>query len=82
MGIGVFVAGILINEILLMSQGVSDLLYLSIPNINLLLLGAAVILFAGSVIIVSGQLITKDDLSHKKELGRDRNLKKNYSWKI
>jgi hypothetical protein len=82
MGISVFVAGILINEILLMSQGVSDLLYLSIPNINMLLLGAAIILFAGTVIIVSGQLISKDDFSHKKELGRDRNLKKNYSWKI
>jgi hypothetical protein len=75
-GISVFVAGILINEIFLMGQGVSDLLYLYIPHIDLLLFAAAVILFAGTVIIVSGQLISKDDLSHKKELGRDRNLKK------
>jgi hypothetical protein len=75
-GISLFVFGILINELLLMSQGVSDLLYVAIPHINILLLLAAVMLLAGIIIIVSGQFISKDDLSHKKELGGHRNLKK------
>ncbi len=75
-GIRIFVAGILINEVLLMSQGVSDLLYVYISHIDILLLGAAVLLFTGAGVIVSGLLIVKDDLSHKKEFGMDGNLKK------
>ncbi len=46
-GIFIFVAGIVVNELLLMVQGVAALTYNSIPYINLLLLTASVILFCG-----------------------------------
>ncbi len=53
-GIAVFVAGILLNEILLMVQGIADLSYHGVPFINQLLLVAALILFAGIFIINYG----------------------------
>ncbi|HEX3024005.1 MAG TPA: hypothetical protein VHP12_02245 [Chitinophagaceae bacterium] len=43
----VFVTGIIINEILLMIQGVAGMIYVGIPFINELLLGAAIIMFGG-----------------------------------
>ena len=46
-GIFIFVAGVIINELLLMVQGIAGLTYTSIPYINILLLIAAVILFTG-----------------------------------
>ena len=46
-GIYIFVAGVIINELLLMVQGVAALTYTSIPHINGLLLAAAGILFSG-----------------------------------
>ena len=53
-GAFVFVAGIIINELLLMVQGVAALTYTIIPYINILLLIAAVILFAGiSIMFIS-----------------------------
>jgi hypothetical protein len=75
-GIRIFVAGILTNELLLMSQGVSDILYLSVSHINTLLLVAALILFSGAVTIVAGQFLRKDDLGHKINRTADRNLEK------
>lgn len=56
-GIAVFVAGILLNETLLMLQGIADLSYIGIPFINQLLLVAALVLFTGTSIINYG--ITK-----------------------
>ena len=50
-GVFVFVAGIIINELLLMVQGVAALTYTGIPYINMMLLLAAAILFTGSLII-------------------------------
>ncbi len=50
-GIFVFVAGIIINELLLMVQGVAALTYTGIPYINMMLLLAAAILFTGNLII-------------------------------
>ncbi len=64
-GIGIFVSGIFINEILLMIQGVSDLRYVGVPFINQSLLIAAGILFSGIFITVYGQLFRKDDPDHK-----------------
>ena len=61
-GVAVFVAGILLNEILLMVQGIADLGYQGIPFINPLLLAAAVVLFAGILIINYG--INKNEDSH------------------
>lgn len=50
-GVFVFVAGIIINELLLMVQGVAALTYTGIPYINMMLLIAAAILFTGNLII-------------------------------
>ena len=47
-GVFIFIAGIIINELLLMVQGVAALNYISIPYINILLLLAAVILLVGT----------------------------------
>lgn len=53
-GIFIFVAGIIINEVLLMVQGVAALNYNSIPHINILLLTAAIILLSGiSILFIS-----------------------------
>lgn len=50
-----FTTGIIINEVLLMLQGIFDLLYISIPFINEMLLGAAVIMFTGITFTVMSQ---------------------------
>jgi hypothetical protein len=50
-GVIIFVAGIIINEIFLMLQGIGDLSYTSIPYINEELLAAAVILFIGLLLM-------------------------------
>lgn len=50
-GLSIFICGILINEGLLMVQGVADLQYFEIPYINLLLFFAALILFTGAALI-------------------------------
>lgn len=50
-GIYIFVSGVIINEVLLMIQGVGALSYTSIPGINILLLVAALILFTGICIM-------------------------------
>jgi hypothetical protein len=52
-GAVIFVAGIILNELLLMVQGVGALTYTIIPHINLMLLVAAVILVTGPAIMVS-----------------------------
>lgn len=46
-GIFIFVAGVIINELFLMIQGIAALCYTGIPHINEMLLGAAFILLAG-----------------------------------
>jgi hypothetical protein len=52
-GIITFVAGIIINECLLMAQGVAALSYTGIPAINEMLLGAAFIMFGGMLLFVT-----------------------------
>jgi hypothetical protein len=47
----IFVAGIIINEIFLMVQGVADLKDFEVPYINESLLGAAIILFLGILLM-------------------------------
>ncbi|MHB8259200.1 MAG: hypothetical protein ACYDEC_02945 [Bacteroidia bacterium] len=54
-GILIFISGILINEFLLMLQGVSALNNETIPYTNELLLLAAVIMFSGLILIVTFQ---------------------------
>jgi hypothetical protein len=53
-GLLIFVAGIVFNETLLMIQGIADISYLAVPFINPLLLLAALVLFAGILIIIYG----------------------------
>ena len=50
-GAGIFAAGIIINEVFLMTQGVGALDYINIPYINTALLVAAVIMFAGLLLL-------------------------------
>lgn len=50
-GIFIFVSGIIINELLLMVQGVAALTYTGTPYINELLLATAIILFSGILIM-------------------------------
>jgi hypothetical protein len=53
-GVYIFVAGVIINELLLMIQGMQALSYNSVPYINILLFATAIILFLGiGVICVS-----------------------------
>ena len=54
-GICVFVFGIIVNEIILMAQGVSDLQYDSIPYANEMLLVTAIIMFTGMLLFVIDQ---------------------------
>jgi hypothetical protein len=49
--LSIFIAGILINEALLMIQGIADIQYLDVPYTNLLLFFAAIILFTGAALI-------------------------------
>ena len=64
-GIIIFSAGIFLNEILLMIQGVSDLSYHGVPFIDQLLLLAAVFLFSGIATINYGQFFSEHDPDHK-----------------
>ncbi len=50
-GLVIFVAGIFINEIFLLVQGIADLNYTTVPYINEALLAAAFILFFGIVLM-------------------------------
>jgi hypothetical protein len=52
MGTSIFVVGIMLNEILLMLQGVAALYYNTVPYIDGLLFATAVILFMGVFLIV------------------------------
>lgn len=53
-GIIIFVSGIIFNEILLMIQGLSHMNYISVPYINELLLGAAICMFCGVLLLIMG----------------------------
>jgi hypothetical protein len=76
-GLIVFVTGILMNELILMTQGVSDILGIGIAYVNMLLLTAALVLFSGAMIMALGQLFFKDDLRHTIAATANRNFKKN-----
>ena len=64
-GIIFFVTAIVFNELLLMIQGVSDLLNLGLPGIQYWLFAAACMLMGGAEIIVYHQFFSKDDYDHK-----------------
>ena len=60
-GIIIFAAAVVLNEILLMTQGVADLYYEAIPYINQSLLFAALCLFAGLCLVNYGQWFAKKE---------------------
>jgi len=53
-GVIIFVGGIFLNEIILMSQGIADINYIGIPFVDYLLLSTAVIMFSGIFILNVG----------------------------
>jgi hypothetical protein len=60
-GVFIFVVGVIINELLLMVQGVAGLTYNSVPYINILLLIAALILATGIGIMFISCLTASDN---------------------
>jgi hypothetical protein len=54
-GILIFTSGIILNEIILMIQGVSGLNYETVPHTNEMLLGTAIIMFVGLVVTIIPQ---------------------------
>ena len=50
-GIVIFIAGIFFNELILLIQGAGAISYISVPYTNEMLFGAAVLLFAGLLIL-------------------------------
>jgi hypothetical protein len=65
-GIFIFTAGVILNEIVLMVQGISYLNYINIPYINEILLAIALVLFSGIVLMISGptRISPETDLNH------------------
>lgn len=55
-GVFVFTVGIMVNEILLMIQGITAMSYISIPYINEMLFSAALILFTGMLLLNLSQV--------------------------
>lgn len=64
-GMIVFVSAIIFNELLLVIQGVSDLLNAGVPAIQYWLFAAACLLAFGAEMMVYHQLFSKDDFNHK-----------------
>ena len=64
-GMIVFVAAIVLNEILLMIQGVYDLFDQGLPGIQYWLFFASCVLLGALGMIVYHQLFSKDDRNHK-----------------
>jgi hypothetical protein len=50
-GVFIFAAAVILNEVLLMVQGVAAITYTSIPFINEMLLGTALLLFTGALLM-------------------------------
>jgi hypothetical protein len=65
-GTFIFTAGIILNEIILMIQGISDLNYIPIPYSNEMLLVAGIIMFLGLCLLTFSQtkIIPGTDLNH------------------
>lgn len=61
-GLFVFVAGIIINELLLMWQGIKSISYVGIPNMNLYLLAAALVMLFGLLLLNYGIINKKEEI--------------------
>lgn len=60
-GIFIFAGAVILNEVLLMVQGVAAITYTSIPFINELLFGTAILLFSGALLMAT----TKKEILQK-----------------
>ncbi len=67
-GIFIFVTGIIINEFLLLWQGINSINYLVTPNINIYLFAASIIMFLGLLLlnfgIIKKSKIIKPEFDH------------------
>jgi hypothetical protein len=63
-GLITFITGIILNEVVLMIQGVGDLYYLPIPHINIFLFCIAPIIFLGILLLNVGLQHLKYDHTH------------------
>jgi hypothetical protein len=78
-GVYLFVAGVILNEVLLMIQGVASLDYVAVPFINEGLLITALILLAGSLWLflnTKNKNILETDFNHNLKVSSDRVLQK------
>ncbi|SFP85662.1 hypothetical protein [Parafilimonas terrae] len=60
-GAWIFIAGIILNEALLMLQGLDAITYTGVPYINELLLGAAIVMFVGILILNMATVSSKQN---------------------
>lgn len=61
-GAWIFISGIILNEVLLMFQGLDAIIYTSIPYVNELLFAAAIVMFIGVLIMNVKSLDSKRDV--------------------
>ncbi|MEO6405460.1 MAG: hypothetical protein ABIY51_03055 [Ferruginibacter sp.] len=66
-GIAIFVTGIIINELLLMLQGITSITYNNIPAINIFLLIAAMIMFTGIALMLISRTKKLNSLAEFKD---------------
>ncbi|HVT84498.1 MAG TPA: hypothetical protein VHD35_04820 [Chitinophagaceae bacterium] len=64
-GLFVFIAGVILNELILMLQGTGDIWYTAMPNADFLLLAAAFILFSGMFLLNYGTFRSGYAPAHK-----------------
>ena len=65
-GVAIFISGIILNELLLMVQGISYMNYVALRYINELLLGAAICMFTGVLLLILG--FSKPGISTRNDL--------------
>ncbi|MEO7292894.1 MAG: hypothetical protein ABIW34_07315, partial [Ginsengibacter sp.] len=65
-GIFIFTSGIILNEVVLMVQGIADLNYVNVPYTNEILLVIAVIMFSGIALFNLSQMkiMNETDINH------------------
>lgn len=60
-GIGIFITGVMLNEVLLMMQGIASIRYESVPGVPVLLFVMAGWIFSGVALLLIGQRWTNQD---------------------
>jgi hypothetical protein len=60
-GLFIFAGAVILNEIVLMVQGVAAISYIAIPYVNEMLLGTALLLFTGALMLSFGRRNTSEN---------------------